>query len=67
MTGHGRNILERHAFLVAPEIIRIIAVRMTLAVVAIEPVEPLLNGITVRMRSAEAPFAKRPGHVTLRL
>ena len=62
---HGRLVVQRHALQVAPQIIRIIAVRVALAVVAVEPVEALMDRIALRAGEAQTPLAERAGRVAL--
>jgi hypothetical protein len=51
MTRHRRFVIEGDAFLVAPKIIRIIAVGVSLAVVTEETVKSLIDGIAFRTGS----------------
>ena len=62
---HRRVVVQRNALEVAPEIIRIIAVRVALAVVAKKPVEALVDRIALRAGKTESPFAERTGAVAV--
>ena len=62
---HRRVVVQRDALEVAPEIIRIIAVRVALAVVAEKPVEALVDRVALRAGKAESPFAERAGAVAV--
>jgi hypothetical protein len=52
MTRHRRFVVEGDAFLVAPKIIRIIAVGVSLAVVTEETVKSLVDRVAFRTRTA---------------
>ena len=62
---HRRVVVQRDALEVAPEVIRIIAVRVALAVVAEKPVEALVDRVALRAGKAESPFAERAGAVAV--
>ncbi len=52
MPRHRRFIIQGNALEIAPKIIRVIAVGVPLTVVTEEAIEPLMDGITLRARSA---------------
>ena len=62
---HRRLVVQWHALEVAPQIIRVVAVSVALAVVAVEPVEALMNRIALRAGEAQPPLAERASGVAL--
>ena len=67
MAGHRRFIVELIQLVIAPQRGGVIAVCVALAVVAKEPVKPLLGGVAGGPCVTQAPLAKGTGHITLLL
>ena len=60
---NGRLVVEGDPHLIAPEVGGVVAVGVALAVVAEEPVEALVDGISLGSGSSEPPFSEGSGSV----
>ena len=58
--------LVQHDFLpVVPQMVRVVAVRQPLAIVAVEFIDALILGCTFRPRGTESPFPEDSGHISV--
>ena len=62
---HRWLVVQRDALEIAPEIIRVITVRVALAVVAKKTIEPLMHRVAFRAGKAQTPFAECAGAVSM--
>lgn len=65
MTWDGWLILQRNFPAILPEVIRVVAVSMSLAVIAEEMIEALIQRITLTAGASKSPFPECSCHIPL--